>query len=191
MTPSVDAVILCGGRGSRMQGEDKGLLPLAGRPLYQHVLASLPREQLGQVFLSANRNLSIYAESGLAVLPDVRPGFPGPMAGIEAAMLHSQADWLLVLPCDMPSVPEGLLPRLWAARGDAPGIRVREDVGPHPLLCLLQRSLLGSLQSAMDQGRLAVGRWQDEVGVREVLFAGHWANCNTPAQLAGEASTDA
>jgi len=174
-----------------MQGQDKGLVPLAGVPLYQHVLAALPREQLGRIFLSANRNLSTYAASGLRVLEDVRPGYLGPMAGIEAALLHSQADWLLVVPCDMPRLPEGLLAGLWQARDGVPVVRVHDDEGRHPLLCLIRRSVLPGLQAALAAGHLAVGRWQDEMGAREVRFAGHWANCNTLEQLAGQSSPDA
>ncbi|NOY63327.1 MAG: NTP transferase domain-containing protein, partial [Gammaproteobacteria bacterium] len=35
---TISAVVLAGGRGSRMQGEDKGLTDVAGRPLIRYVL---------------------------------------------------------------------------------------------------------------------------------------------------------
>ncbi|MEQ4583771.1 MAG: NTP transferase domain-containing protein, partial [Pantoea agglomerans] len=34
-------IILAGGQGRRMGGQDKGLVQLDGRPLYQHVLERL------------------------------------------------------------------------------------------------------------------------------------------------------
>lgn len=37
----VSAVILAGGRATRMGGEDKGWVALAGRPLIDHVLERL------------------------------------------------------------------------------------------------------------------------------------------------------
>lgn len=41
MHEKISGVILAGGRGSRMGGEDKGLVPIAGKALYQYVLARL------------------------------------------------------------------------------------------------------------------------------------------------------
>lgn len=38
---SITGVILAGGRGSRMGGQDKGLVPLLSKPLYQYILARL------------------------------------------------------------------------------------------------------------------------------------------------------
>ncbi|GAB3258541.1 glycosyltransferase family protein [Chitinimonas naiadis] len=180
---SVDAVILCGGMGRRMGGQDKGLIELAGKPLYQHVLAQLPRAQLGQVYLSANRNQAEYARSGFPVLADVRPDYPGPLAGIEAAMLASSADWLLVLPCDMPRLPTDLLARLWVARDKAPVIRCHDEERPQPLLCLLQRRLLTHLQGALDDGHHAVMRWQDAAGARDIALPGRLQHCNAPGAL--------
>ena len=36
------ALVLAGGRGSRMGGVDKGLVPLDGRPLAAHVIEPMP-----------------------------------------------------------------------------------------------------------------------------------------------------
>ena len=36
----VTAAILAGGEGRRVDGQDKGLLPLAGKPLIAHVAAA-------------------------------------------------------------------------------------------------------------------------------------------------------
>ncbi len=39
----ITAAILAGGEGSRMQGRDKGLIELAGRPLVAHVVEATGR----------------------------------------------------------------------------------------------------------------------------------------------------
>ena len=41
MHKEISGVILAGGRATRMGGEDKGLVSIAGIALYQHVLARL------------------------------------------------------------------------------------------------------------------------------------------------------
>ncbi|MET0009360.1 MAG: NTP transferase domain-containing protein, partial [Candidatus Thiodiazotropha sp. 6PLUC4] len=39
--PNFTAVILAGGRGSRMGGSDKGLVQLDGKPLIEHVISAI------------------------------------------------------------------------------------------------------------------------------------------------------
>ena len=41
---AITGVVLAGGRGRRMGGEDKGLLPFHGRPLASHALDTLGDE---------------------------------------------------------------------------------------------------------------------------------------------------
>ncbi len=174
-----DAVILCGGRGQRMGGIDKGLVQLNGQPLYQHVLAQINQADFGRIWLSANRNGALYAASQLPVLPDLRFGFPGPLAGIEAALYASSADWLLVLPCDVPNLPTDLLARLWEVRSQAPVIRAANAERSQPAICLIRATVLSALQTALDQGQHALMRWQDSVGAVEVHFDHPFVNLNS------------
>lgn len=81
------AVILAGGRASRMGGGDKVLLELQGKPLLGHVIERL-RPQVGAIAISANGDPARFAGFGLRVLPDEMPDHPGPLAGILAGM-----DW--------------------------------------------------------------------------------------------------
>ncbi len=75
----VAAVILAGGHGSRMGGADKGLIDYQGRPLVEWGLAALA-PQVGEIVISANRNIERYAAYGYRVLPDTLPDYPGPLA---------------------------------------------------------------------------------------------------------------
>jgi hypothetical protein len=61
-----------------MGGIDKGLVPFAGRPLAEWVIAAL-RPQVGTLLINANRNFDRYAAYGLPVIPDQGPGFQGPL----------------------------------------------------------------------------------------------------------------
>lgn len=63
-TQSITGVILAGGLGRRMGGEDKGLVPLLGKPLYQHIIERLI-PQVGTLIINANRNQERYQQSGL------------------------------------------------------------------------------------------------------------------------------
>ncbi|MFB1017007.1 MAG: NTP transferase domain-containing protein, partial [Burkholderiaceae bacterium] len=79
----VTGLILAGGRGSRMGGQDKGLQPLKGMPLVMHVLWRLA-PQVQDVVINANRNLGAYEGFGRTTVPDVSGDFQGPLAGMLA-----------------------------------------------------------------------------------------------------------
>ncbi|WP_247605548.1 molybdenum cofactor guanylyltransferase MobA, partial [Providencia rettgeri] len=108
----ITGVILAGGRGSRMGGQDKGLVLLSGKPLYQHILARL-QPQVGEVLINANRNQPRYSESQLTVISDLNNHFSGPLAGMQAALHHAKTDWLLFVPCDVPAFPLNLAEKMF------------------------------------------------------------------------------
>lgn len=181
--PPVAAVILCGGRGQRMGGQDKGLVLYRGQALVEHVLQRV-RPQVSAICLSANRNQERYARYGLPVLPDAEPDFPGPLAGVSAALHWCPADWLLVVPCDTPCLPPDLVSILLnaAMQHGWPAVSVRDPERDHPVIHLLRRDLLPALQHWRQQGGAAVRGWLAQAGAGWVEFPdpGAFANCNTP-----------
>ena len=70
-------VILAGGKGRRMGGQDKGLVAYLGRPLIQHVIDAA-RQQTDKIVVNANRNTEDYAQFGYPVVADGLSGFQGP-----------------------------------------------------------------------------------------------------------------
>ncbi len=56
-------IILAGGQASRMGGNDKGLIELAGQPFIQHVIDTLA-PQTSHISINANRNQDIYRQYG-------------------------------------------------------------------------------------------------------------------------------
>ncbi len=100
--------VLAGGSSSRM-GRDKALLRYGSATLIQHV-AERVATAVGSATLVGSP--ARYARLGYPVVPDnFLDG--GPLAGIQAALAASAADWNLVVACDMPGVTveflEGLL----------------------------------------------------------------------------------
>ena len=129
---AITGLILAGGQARRMGGQDKGLVPLAGRPLIAWVIAALT-PQVGRILISANRNQAAYAGFGHPVIGDEAggaelAGFQGPLAGIATAMTRAETPWLLTLPCDAPLAPADLVSRLAAALAHGPD-RGAEGVG--------------------------------------------------------------
>ena len=186
---TVDAVILAGGRGRRMGGRDKGLVPLSGRPMIEWVIHALSNQSVpvNHLLISANRHLPDYARFGYPVLRDVHTGYAGPLAGIYAAMLASPADILLVVPCDVPALPPDLLERLLSALDEtgAPAAVAKSSNGQvHPTLCMLRREALASIYDRLQRQQLKLGEWLENLAPTYVEFADStFPNLNTMEEL--------
>jgi molybdopterin-guanine dinucleotide biosynthesis protein A len=181
----VAAVILAGGQGRRMGGADKGLIEYQGRPLIEWALAALT-PQVGELLISANRNLEIYAAYGHRVLPDTLPDFPGPLAGVLAALDAVNADWLLVVPCDTPHLPADLAQRLLAtARQENVPLAVAADEARVHHSCFIVRAdQRENLAGYLARGERAVRHWQAGLRSATARFdAACFANLNQPQDL--------
>lgn len=183
-TMSISGVILAGGRGSRMGGEDKGLVQYRNKPLYQHVLERL-RPQVSDVCISANRNQARYQQSGIAVIADTLPDFPGPLAGMLAALQTADNEWVVFASCDTPELPEDLVQRLWQGKGNAPAVWARAAERDHPTLALLHRNMAAPLAAYLAKGERRVMLFLQEIGGHAVLFedAAAFNNINRPEDL--------
>ena len=71
---SITGLVLAGGQGRRMGTVDKGLVPLAGRPMVAHVLERLA-PQVDDILINANQHTDQYAAFGHRVIPDAIGGF--------------------------------------------------------------------------------------------------------------------
>lgn len=157
---SITGVVLAGGRGSRMGGEDKGLVTLHGRPMVEHVIARL-QPQVGQLLISANRNQERYAALGYKVVPDLLSDYQGPLAGMAAALQAATTPYLVTVPCDSPLMATDVVARLARAlvRDDADVSVAHDGRRAHPVFLMLKRSLLPSLLEFLNAGERKIDRW--------------------------------
>ena len=114
----ITAMVLAGGRGSRMGGADKGLQNFNGIPLALHTLMRLQMQEgqrVGDFMINANRNLGAYEAFGVLVWPDNLADFPGPLGGFLTGLERCETPFLLTVPCDTPRLPLDLAERLATA----------------------------------------------------------------------------
>ncbi|VDZ85539.1 molybdenum cofactor guanylyltransferase MobA [Kluyvera intermedia] len=166
----VTGVVLAGGKASRMGGQDKGLMLLDGKPLWQHVSDRL-HPQVSSVVISANRNLNTYQESGLPVISDTLSDFPGPLAGMLSVMQQLPDEWFLFCPCDTPFIPVDLFARLDIDRFQAPVVWVNDGDRDHPAVALAHRSLASKISDYLIRGDRRVMVFMREVGGHSVDFS--------------------
>lgn len=189
---AITAVVLAGGRGERMGGADKGLLPLGDAPLIAHVLARLAR-QVDSIVISANRNRERYAAFGYPITVDTIGGFAGPLAGVHAAILDATSRYIVTVPCDAPHFPADLVARLATSLGampDAHAAIARTAGRVQPVFALYDRlAVLASLEAYLHAGQRRADAWQATLARTVVDFddSAAFRNLNTPEELAAAA----
>ena len=180
---NITAVILSGGRSSRMQGEDKGLILLNDKPLIGYV-ADVVNSKVVRLLISANRNIDAYQKYG-EVISDELSDFQGPLAGIAKAMSVVSTPYLLVLPCDSPLVNEIVIDRLIQCMTDKDmDICVAGDgVRIHPTFALIKTSLKDNLLDFLDSGERKLGLWIEQNDFQKVDLSDQpkvFINLNNP-----------
>lgn len=185
MLHPVTTVILAGGQGSRIGG-NKALQSLRGRPLINWVFSAI-RPQSAEALISANENQSAYAYLGCPVIADRLPGYAGPLAGLQAAMLQASYEWVATVPCDTPFLPDNLIGKLWAAIADAEAAVAVVEGKRQPAFALYRKNLLPRLDAYLGRGERKVGGWLDTLQASEVVFDDAYAfiNINTQDELEG------
>ena len=183
-TPQVTGLVLAGGRGLRWGGRDKGLIEYRGRPLVAWVLDALA-PQVGQLLISANRNLDLYAAFGQPLVSDQIDGFQGPLAGVAAALALAKTPWLVTAPCDGPALPPDLVARLALAlaeqRGSAATVQVEGRI--EPVYALIPVSRAQDLAAYLSTGGRSVRGWLERQPLALADFSDRaqaFANLNSP-----------
>ncbi|NGX14944.1 molybdenum cofactor guanylyltransferase MobA [Wenzhouxiangella sp. XN24] len=182
----VTAVILAGGRATRMGGTDKGLVELCGRPMIEHVLAAL-EPQVEHMVINANRNLERYAAFGRPVVTDADGAFLGPLAGLSAGLGAATTDLVLTVPCDCPLLVPDLAHRLHAAmqQQDAEIAVPFDGERLQPVFALVQRKLADSLAAYLAAGDRKIDLWFARHRLARVDFSDcpeNFVNVNDPAE---------
>lgn len=182
--PPVQGLVLAGGQGQRVGGQDKGWIEYRGRALI-HTTVECFAPQVASVLISANRNLEAYQGMGYEVICDPEGfgegAYQGPLLGVYAALRQCCHQWLACVPCDVPGLPVDLVAALQAAVGGAAAAYVRSGERNHYLCCLLKPELHHELRQYLGSGQRAVKHWMAEIGAIEVEFpnAEQFANLNT------------
>ncbi len=182
---AITAVILAGGRGSRLGHRDKGLVEIAGKPIVQHLVEGL-RSQVTTVIICANRNRNRYAEFG-RVISDELEGFQGPLAGMHSALKQIDSPYLLTVPCDAPILPVDYARRMWAAglEEDADIVAATDGQRLQPVYALIRRELESSLHEFLSAGDRKIDLWYARHRLARADFsdqADAFRNINTPEE---------
>jgi molybdenum cofactor guanylyltransferase len=180
----ITAVILAGGKARRMDGQDKGLITLHGRPMVDYIIRAL-QPQAGHILINANRNAEQYAAFGLPVIADMLGDYFGPLVGMASGMNATDTTFIVTVPCDSPFIPDNLVEMLYRALAENEAdISVAHDgERMQPVFALLRCSLLPGLLAYLDEGGRKIDTWYGQQRLALADFSGSpdtFLNLNTP-----------
>lgn len=183
----ITVVILAGGRGRRMGGQDKGLVTYRNAELVKHVIDAISA-QTQHIIINANRNLELYQRFGYPVVEDTLSGYQGPLSGFLAAMCYVDTDYILTLPCDGPIVTADYLSSMAAALNESNADLVVASDGDRmqPVYALMPVFLRQDLEQFLAAGERKIDRWYARHEVIQLEFPaeqGLFTNINTLEEL--------
>lgn len=186
--------VLAGGLARRMGGGDKGLISLGRRPLLDRVIERI-KPQVSSLVINANGDPARFMPFEVPVIPDTIDGFPGPLAGVLAALEWARdclsADWVATVATDTPFYPHDLVARLLEpcedGRADLAAASSRGRA--HPVFGLWPVRLADDLRRAMtEEGLRKVDLWTARHRLAVVEFPADgfdpFFNVNRPEDLA-------
>jgi molybdenum cofactor guanylyltransferase len=188
-------VVLAGGLARRMGGGDKPLREIGGRTILARVIARL-EPQCECLVINANSDPRRFASFGLPVIADGVQDYPGPLAGILAALDWAAANrpdaaWILSAPGDCPFLPRDLVARLsHALIAENAELAIATSQGQsHPVIGLWNVALRDALRQALVvEGLRKVGQWTARYRLATVAWPAEpldpFFNANTVDDLA-------
>jgi molybdopterin-guanine dinucleotide biosynthesis protein A len=149
-------------------GTDKALLPFGDGLLVDHIAAQVA-DAAGSVCLVGEPGR--YVHLGYPAIPDLFPGI-GPLGGIVTALTASEAEWSLIVACDMPALPSGALATISAAARASSADSVIPCPGSRfqPVCAAYRHSALAGLNRAVQDGVRALHRAVEYIQVQRLEF---------------------
>ena len=169
------AVILTGGRSSRMGGGIKSLKKFNNKYIFDRIFENL-QTQVDKVIINSNDSENLFVKYKVEVIKDSLGGFLGPLAGIHASFewLNKNApyiNWLVTVPGDTPFIPKNLVKKLLdkIKNSNHKIVLAQSNGKTHPIIGIWHSNLLESLKNSLNSGNRKIMNWasQNSLGYEE------------------------
>lgn len=176
------AIILAGGKSSRMNYNDKAFLKLKETTMIQKILDDTL--EFGQQIIISNE-LEKYKEFRIDTYKDILES-KGPLAGIHVGLLNSKYDFNLVVACDMPNLNKEFLNFLGNIKTEKDAIVPK--IGDHvqPLCSVYKRNIIEVIEKCIENNIYRVQSLYEYISVEYVEvpkeYEDIFININTPGQ---------
>ena len=164
MKNNMMALIMIGGKSSRMGGGIKSLLEFNNKNIFDRILEKL-KPQIDKIIINTNLNEEKFAKYQLPIIKDLKEGYLGPLAGIHSAMSWSiehipEVEWLITLPGDTPFIPHDLISKFQnKISKNLKIILAQSNKHTHPIIGAWHISLFMSLDRHLNKGTRKILTW--------------------------------
>ena len=187
---SVNAIVLCGGKSSRM-GFDKAFIRAGGKTLVERQVEALSG-RFRKIILATNSPERYRLPRRVEKVADAVPGL-GPLGGLASALERSDLRYNFTVACDMPFVSPDLAAYMAGSIKKGYQAVVPFYRGEYqPLCAVYSRDCLGEIREALAGNRLKIVRLFSRLKVRKVPLRElkkfgdpdiYFRNINTPGDL--------
>ena len=161
--------VLSGGKSSRMNYEDKGLMKYNGISVLSRII-KLSSKYSNDVFIIANNNMKDYEKLHPYLYSDILDNFQGPLSGIYTALSKCKNSYVIVLPCDGPFIKEEYFEKLINSGINQPILVAKTGDRLQPVYARLDASLKEDLRVFLETGERKIDKWYTSCGYKEIFF---------------------
>lgn len=155
MNSNITAVILAGGKSSRM-GSDKSLLKLGGKALIEHIVDAL-RPYVASVIVVTNNKEKYGFLDNVIFIADIINN-QGPFIGLISGIKAMDTKWCFATSCDMPMIDGNIIDYLWSNK-EGFIVSPSSDDGFEPLVSLYAKDILPFAENMMSLGIRSINRF--------------------------------
>lgn len=166
----VTAIVLAGGRSTRMKGADKSMLPVRGVPMIMHIVKQL-EPYFPEIIIGA-ADTNKYGFLGHRIVTDLKENC-GPLMGIYSCLLASGTDLNFVTACDIPDINISFIRKMLdLAEGSDIIMPVSGNDHFEPLYAVYRRSVIPVAAELIEEDKLKLSQLFKKVKTRFISFDG-------------------
>ena len=178
--------ILAGGKATRMNNQDKGLVLVNGTPLIENLLEKIAAKT-SNIIINANRNIDKYKSYNYPVIKDSLDDFQGPLAGIYSLLKMIKTDYLITLPCDCPNFSWKVIQKMIDEADKSKDVYIAHNgLRSQPVFMLVSKEKVKSLHDYLANGDRKIDIWYQNNNHQYIFFnenSTYFDNINTTEQL--------
>lgn len=158
----ITGVIQAGGKSTRMGGQPKALMELAGRRIIDRVVRVVAT--VTDDVLIVTNTPDLYASLGLRMVPDVFPDH-GSLGGIYSGLAAATGEAAFTVACDMPFVLLEVARLVVSRAGEADVVIPQVGARLETLHACYAKTCLGPMERRLRAGRLRIVGFFEDVRV--------------------------
>jgi len=160
------AVILAGGRNTRMQGQNKAFLTVDGRTILDRLIDTL--KMIFSEILLVARQAELYPDLPVRVVEDIYKARSS-LTGIHAGLKYARADYAFVVPCDAPFLKPDLIRLLVAEIAPTVDAVVPFINGYYePLCAIYSKRCVNAIEDQLNRNNFKITHFFDSIHLKKI-----------------------